>query len=110
MKLKATKKEIRNSGCTVLKIGYCRAQFLLKYQQEFAYSAGSNGWSCDYYRINNIIISTGYSPIGKEVDYELIREYDDKARFITCDYSRTWEEQREAVNSLLDEFIEKAAA
>ncbi len=108
MKLKTTKKAIKESGYMVLRIGYCDAQYLLRYQPEFAYSTRREGWACDYYQIGNVIISTGYAPIGKAVDYNLIREYDEKARVICCDYSLKWEDQKEAVNALLYEFIGKA--
>lgn len=110
MKLKTTKKAIRESGQTVIKIGYCNAQFLLRFQQEFAYSTRREGWACDYYEVNGVIISTGYSPIGKQVEYDLIREYEEKARKICGDYARSYEDQKAAVNALLYEFIEKAAA
>lgn len=105
MKIKTTKKSIRESGNPVYKIGYCNAQWLLKYQEPFAYSTGAEGWACDYYLVGNVIISTGYAPIGKAVDYEMLREYDDKARKIACG-SMSWAQAREAVETLLNEFVE----
>lgn len=110
MKYKTTKKAIRNSGYNVLKIGYCNAQFLLRGFDPVAYSERREGWACDYYQINNTIISTGYDPIGAKVDYDLIREYDKKAEAIWRDYSRTYEDQEAAVDTLLASFIEKVAA
>lgn len=110
MKLKTTKKAIRNSGYNVLKIGYCNAQNLLRHKSTFAYSERREGWACDYYQIGNVIISTGYDPIGTKVDYDLIREYDEKAAAIWRDYSRTYEDQEAAVDTLLASFIEKVAA
>ncbi len=110
MKLEITKKAIRDLDQTILKIGYCSAQYLLRFQPKFAYSAGKYGWSCDYYEVNGVIISTGYFPIGKEVEYKLVQEYDDKAREICNDHSRSYEDQKTAVNTLLYELIEKAMA
>lgn len=110
MKLKTTKKAIRNSGYNVLKIGYCNAQNLLRHKSPFAYSERGEGWACDYYQIDNTIISTGYDPIGCKVDYNLVREYDEKAAAIWRDYSRTYEDQEAAVDTLLASFIEKVAA
>ena len=110
MKLKATKKAIRNSGYNVLKIGYCNAQNLLRHKSPFAYSERREGWACDYYDINGVYISTGYDPIGKAVNYEMLREYENKARKIWCDYSRNYEDQAAAVEGLLFEMIEKAKA
>lgn len=110
MKFKATKKEMRQSGRDILKIGYCNAQFLLRGFDPVAYSARREGWACDYYDINGVYISTGYDPIGKAVDYEMLREYENKARKIWCDYSRNYEDQAAAVEGLLFEMIEKAKA
>lgn len=110
MKFRVTKKAMRESGKTIIKIGYCNAQFLLRFQNEFAYSTRAEGWACDYYEVNGAIISTGYAPIGKTVDYNTIHEYDNKAREICGDYSRSYEDQETAVNALLYEFIEKAIA
>lgn len=109
MKFKVTKKEMRQSGRDILKIGYCNAQFLLRGFDPVAYSERREGWACDYYDINGVYISTGYDPIGAKVDYDLIREYDKKAEAIWRDYSRTYEDQEAAVNALLDDFIKKAA-
>jgi hypothetical protein len=97
MKLKATKTEIKNGYNKILRIGYCELQFLLKYESPFAYSAGIYGWSCDYYDIDNICISTGYSPIGEYVDRDIVRKYDDMAE------GKTEEERKH----LLKEFIQK---
>ena len=93
-----------------MKIGYCNAQFLLRGFNPVAYSARREGWACDYYDINGVYISTGYAPIGKAVDYEMLREYENKARSIWCDYSRNYEDQAAAVEGLLYEMIEKAKA
>lgn len=51
MKYRMTKKAIRESGAIIYKIGYCDLQFLLRFNNPFAYSEGVYGWSCDYYRI-----------------------------------------------------------
>ena len=109
MKLKATKREIKNSYSKLISIGYCDLQYLLYFKSPFAYSAGVYGWSCDYYEIsNNTCISTGYSPVGDiEPSYELILDYNNSAQNII--YSDiTMDKKREKVNELLNEFIQKA--
>ena len=100
MKLRTSKKEINNSYNTVLKVGYRQLQTLLNWQELFAYSWGVCGWSCDYYNINGVIISTGYLPTGQQVDYNLVREYEKKAEACNGDKGK--------INALLNEFIEKA--
>jgi len=109
MKYKTTKKSIRESMNPVYKIGYCNAQWLLKYQEPFAYSASREGWACDYYMVDDVIISTGYAPIGKQVDYDFCSEYDSKARKIACG-SLPWNQARDEVEKLLHEFIRKLTA
>lgn len=105
MKLKATKKEIRNNSNKILKVGYCAAQNLLNYEEPFTYSSGVYGWACDYYNIDGIIISTGYSPIGEQVDYNLLKEYETKAQNI--DYHLSYELRKNKTKKLLTEFIKK---
>ena len=101
MKLKATKKEMREGYYKIISIGYCDAQHLLNYQNPIAYSAGNCGWSCDYYDINGVLISTGYAPLSSKNtidDYALVREYDKKASEVYSADER---------NALLHEFIAK---
>lgn len=100
MKLKTSKAVIKDGYFRILSIGYCDAQYLLNYERPFAYSAGVYGWSCDYYDIDGVCISTGYSPLASKNmkhDYELIRAYDNNAK------GKTAEERRK----LLDELIEQ---
>ena len=99
-KIKATKLEMRNNY-RILGIGYCNMQHLLNYQRAISYSAGNNGWSCDYYYINNVVISTGYSYLDSKNmkdDYNLVREYEQKASELN---------NEEGINKLLFELIEK---
>lgn len=83
MKLKTTKKEIKEGFYRIISIGYCDAQYLLSEEKPFAYSAGVYGWACDYYDIDGICISTGYSPLSEKnmkYDYKLVKEYEEKAK------------------------------
>ena len=114
MKLQTTKSNIRNNFHTVLIVGYCELEYLLNHCSPFAYSAGLYGWTCDYYnpstKYSGVCIATGYNTDrlgGKRVSYELVKEYEQKARELVCDYS-TQINKREALNTLIDEFIEKA--
>lgn len=106
MKLKASKKEIREYFNTVLSIGYCDAQNLLNCKTPFAYSAGVYGWCCDYYQIGNVCISTGYSPIGTPVDYKLLRELEGEAELIRHDYNLDYSDRERKLNELLKVLID----
>ena len=107
MKLFTTQKAMRENNATIIKIYYCDAQSLLKYREPFAYNSGVYGWNCDYYDIDGIIICTGYRPHGKRIDYDIVREYEQKARQIDStiyDYN----DRRDIINGYLREFIKKA--
>ncbi len=110
MKFKTTKKQMKDNYNRIIGIGYCNAQHLLNFIEPIAYSTRTEGWSCDYYDVNGVLISTGYSYIDSKnvkCDYSIIREYDNKARDIQ--YSNASYEDRQAqVNELLKEFIKKA--
>lgn len=54
-----------------------------------------------------LLFSTGYSPIGKALDYSICEEYDKKARAIIENYGLTYEQQKAEVKALLDEFIQR---
>ncbi len=108
-KLKASKKDVKENNYRIISAGYCELDYLLTYKVPIAYSAGANGWSCDYYDIDGVIISTGYSPVSdKNVkhDYKLIKSYNDQARRIILG-SMNYDDKRPAIEKLLNEFIEK---
>lgn len=109
MKYKTTKKAIREMGDPVYCVGYCNLQNLLRTVDPFAYSTRAEGWACDYYYIHDVIISTGYAPIGRKTDYNLCREYDQKALEVLRELI-PWEEQREKLEALASEFVEKLTA
>ena len=82
IKLKATKKEMREHYWYILSAGYCSMQSLLREQRPFAYSSWTDGWACDYYKVDGVLISEGYAPLASKnmkKDYEIIREYENKA-------------------------------
>lgn len=110
MKYRTTKKAIREMIDPVYCVGYCNIQNLLRFIDPFAYSTRAEGWACDYYYAYDVIISTGYSPIGRKTDYNLCREYDQKALAIWSNYNLTFEQQQEKVEALIEEFVEKLTA
>lgn len=109
-KYKTTKKAIREMGDPIYCVGYCNLQNLLRFRDPFAYSSRAEGWACDYYNMDSFIICTGYAPIGRKTDYNLCREYDQKAREVLCDYTLNWEQQRDEIEELIEEFERKLTA
>ena len=108
MKLKTTKSQIKNNFVNIISIGYCELQYLTYYKNPFAYSSGAYGWSCDYYDINNVCLSTGYNPIGESASYELIKKYEMKAQQIVTDYNIDYNLKVKKVNKLLTDFVNKS--
>lgn len=107
MKVKTTKKSVKNTFYNIYKIGYCEAQYLLEGLSPFAYSSGAYGWACDYYEVDGICISTGYSPIGERLSYDLVLKYDNKAKDIVSDYNLDYQKRKNKVNRLLSKFIKE---
>ena len=109
MKFKTTKKAIKQSFDTILSIGYCNAQHLLKYESVFAYSAGVEGWACDYYEVGNVCISTGYAPTGISVNYDLLKKYELQAEEIAYNNELNWKQQKQIIYDLLVQFTNEVA-
>ena len=103
MESKVSKKEMRREE--VYSVGYCALQCLLRFEEPIAYSHRVYGWACDYYKVGNIYISTGYSPIGKKVDYKLIRKYEAKAEKIITNIA--FEKQKALLSHLLKKLIKE---
>ena len=104
MKIKVTKKQMKAESNKIIKVGYCDLQHLLQGRNPFAYSAGSNGWACDYYDVGNLIISTGYAPIGESVNYEIIKKYDKKAQEAS-NIVNGWDKLKKELDKLMVEFL-----
>jgi hypothetical protein len=108
MKFKATKKQMKDNYNTIISIGYCDAQYLLRYENEIAYSTRSEGWACDYYDVDGVLISTGYAPLAEKNtkrDYNTIRKYDEQAQNIVYNNNIGYEEQETQIKALLRDFI-----
>lgn len=108
MKFKTTKKAIKENYNTILKIGYCNIQNLLYFENPIAYSTRAEGWACDYYEVENVIISEGYAPIGESVPYELQKKYNEKAEEIRYNNDVKWEDKKERLHDLLIQFVDEA--
>lgn len=108
-KLKSTKCDILNNNICYA-IGYCDICYLTQYIDANAYTSGVYGWNADVYFVDGVALVTGYRPFGKWVKSDVTREYNEKARKISENYSIAYDERKEAVNKLLLEFIEKIRA
>lgn len=107
MKIKTTRKEVKEYFTTVISVGYCALQRLLAYETPIAYTCGLYGWNADVYAFGNVAIVTGYRPFGTDANYPLCREYEHKAGLLR-DLSMTYDERKAKTNELVKEFIEKS--
>lgn len=106
MKYRTTNKEIRNNFGTVLSVGYCGMQNLLHFQEPAAYTCGTYGWNADLYDLGGVAISTGYRPIGKHVDYDALRPFEEAAGAILNNWDIPYDEKRDCINGLLSDFLQ----
>ena len=107
MKFKTTRKAIVNGSGRLVYAPYAELQYLLRYHDPVAYTAGVYGWNFDVYEIGNLTICTGYRGMpGRRANN--IGEYERRASEIYHDYGKSFEEQKEEINRLLMEFCEQA--
>ena len=107
MKVRVQEKELKKAFPVIVSIGYCNAEYLLHFEEPDFYTCGTYGWKADHYKIKGVLISTGYVPLGKIKNWELVKEYNQKAKNVILNMNCTKEEQKLFVNELLTEFIEK---
>lgn len=106
MKFKTTEKAIKQNYYIVVKVGYCDLQHLFQYRSPIAYTCGTYGWKADFYELKpNLIVSTGYAPIGKKyISNDRIREYEKKAEKIVYDWNMKYEDRVHKLDVLIDQF------
>ena len=107
MKTQTTKKYINNMYDNKIKISYCNLDWLLIRANPAYYIARSEGWAADIYIVNSdTVIVTGYAPFGNiTVPYEKQKEYNQKAEKIACDSALSYEQQRDLLDDLINEFV-----
>lgn len=86
MKTRVIRKDIIDNYDYVLNLsGACIN--LLRYENPVYYNAGKYGWNWDAYYINGVILISGYrNMIGERVDWDVLHEYDLRAKKIQDHY------------------------
>ena len=120
IKLKVSKREIKNNFKNVLYCGYCKLADLLSYRNANYYNANCYGWRNDIYLIdNNTVIVTGYEPFGNiEIPGDIVKKYnniacrikknglkDAQTKKITFDYNILRDNIDEVIEEMLKELI-----
>lgn len=115
MRFKTTMKEVKATSRVILKVGYCDLATLLRYESPYAYTAGVYGWNADIYAFGSAAIVTGYRTFGQSVDYDLVEEYEQRARKLADEldnmplpFRGISDYKRNKMAELIAEFIEKA--
>lgn len=107
MKFKTTKKFVMDNAITI-EVGYCELQNLLQFAEPVAYTAGVYGWNADIYQIGRYAIVTGYKPFGNlKPSWKIVDVYNNAARHILKKENLSFENKKEEIQKLLQEFIEE---
>ena len=107
MKHKTTQKAVKGNFSKVFAVSYCGLSDLLRFEESRAYTCGVYGWNADIYDFGGVAIVTGYRPFGQDIPATIVRKYEEQARAIGGDYSRLYEDRREAVGALVVEFLKE---
>lgn len=101
---KVKKKNIKDEYKFIIKIPYCGLQYILDSLTPFAYSEDVLGHVCDYYSVNDAVISTGRSPIGILPSREIIDKYNSLGKEISYSTDSV-ETKTDKLNSLAEDFV-----
>lgn len=85
-------------------IPYSEAAHLLRYEEKSFYNSGIYGWNFSTYIFDDVAISTGYRNLPTTCNYELVKEYDKKARNIINEWNYQGDKKQD-IRALLHEFI-----
>lgn len=83
MKTRITRNELKKNFDLIIKVPYCKLQYVLEEQEAVYYNNGVYGWNYDVYSFNfgsyKVAICTGYRPIGEEWieswNYDVIEKF-----------------------------------
>lgn len=109
MKTKVIRKDITESYEHILNLGGACIN-LLRYESPIYYNAGTYGWNWYAYYINGVILIDGYrNMIGSRIDWDVLHEYDLKAKevqdhYMKDNYNTRALKTREIIIELTDRF------
>ena len=110
-KIKMTRTDVAALG-TVVSVGYCGAQTLLRGVSPVGYGSGVYGWNYGVYSIrlpwdvrggDPVTVCTGYRAMPGQRARNAAG-YERKAQAVARDTSLTWDQQREKLAALREEF------
>lgn len=105
--IKVRKKDILNNYKTVLSVGYCGVDDLLRGETCKFYTAGVYGWNADVYILgDDVALVTGYRPFGTSNYNDILEKYNNKAKKINSK-NYDWEEQKKRLDLNLKKMVEE---
>lgn len=110
MKCRTIQKEVKANYSTIISVPYCSLQHLLAYESPIAYTKRREGWAADIYDVGGgVAIATGCAPFGNiRPTYEQLKAIEERAERIRYNYDLTFEQVRDRLKSLLQEFTKGA--
>ena len=106
MEFITTKRAVINHFDITAEIPFGHFQHLLNYQRPEARTEGIYGVNAYIYDFGDVAIVTGSRPYGNyKMAWNLINEYEDKAKAINNNRTLEYEERKNQVNALLNEVI-----
>ena len=101
------RKDITEKYAKILNLGGACIN-LLRYEDPFAYNAGTYGWNWDAYEVNGVILIAGYrNMIGERVDWDVLHEYDLRAKKIQDNYMTDRDVSATKTHEIIIELTEK---
>lgn len=107
MEFVTTKRAVMQHFDITAEVPFGHFQYLLNYQKPEARTEGIYGVNAYIYNFDDIAIVTGNRPYGNyKMDWNLINEYEDKAKAISKNHDLSFEEKEKQTNALLNQVIE----
>lgn len=101
-----TAKEVKATHVRTLQFGYGEIYNLLTFKNPYAYTAGIYGWNADVYSYGTTAIMIGYRPTGEKVNPEIYKPYETEAALVIADKNLNWDEKKEKMIGLFEDFME----
>lgn len=111
--MKLTKEWVKENFDSILQIGYCQLDNVLKNVNNLhfqGHTEGVYGWNADIYSFyhngERIAIVTGSRPFGKKCNYEIVKKYNNIGRLI-FPYIDNIEERQRVAGLIVSDFIDE---
>lgn len=109
MKIKTTRKNLKEIYKYIIKVGYCDIYYLLTFNYPVYYCTRLEGWAFDAHIIDyGILVSTGYAPIGNidSLPYNIENKYNKLAQKALTKFNNR-DKQKKIINYLLLKYCKR---